>query len=112
MEFLLPLLQAGPDSSCTIHALRAIQGVCEDNYMNQNTARSAGLLDETMRLLKLGRGWEEMVGAAAGAVASMCKGGNQSNIRAFRWQLFFLLFFSLPLSISIYIGLTFCLTGI
>ena len=87
MGFLLPLLKAGPTSPSTIHALRVIQGVCSAHYMNQNTARSAGLLDETMRLLKLGRGWNEIVGAAAGAIASLCNGGNQANIRAFRYSM-------------------------
>ena len=84
MEYLLPVLKDAPESPATIHALRAIEGVCDQHYMNQNTARSAGLLDETMRLLKLGGEFQEAVAAAAAAVASMCNSGNTANIRVFR----------------------------
>uniref|UniRef100_A0A061S0T7 Uncharacterized protein n=2 Tax=Tetraselmis sp. GSL018 TaxID=582737 RepID=A0A061S0T7_9CHLO len=81
---LMPLLRAAPGPRAAISAARAMQRLCVDHYMNQNCAREAGLIEEAVRLLGIGHGKNELVAAAAGAIAAACSSGNITSIEAFR----------------------------
>lgn len=83
-DALLALIKHGPKSTASVSALRAVSSMCGGHYLNQNSARDAGILPELVRYLDSGHAHAPAVGAAAGAMAALCSAGNATNVEAFR----------------------------